>query len=496
MYSYPLLLGLIIVNYLQKKIIDVNKATPFILGVLFAPLGLLILIKGSFLLLCLAVMLWSALILVVYQRYWEAVCIVVAPLLSLCFFWCVAGQSITTLDSYLLTSIHIASSFTEAMSVDGDYSEVLAYFMASLAVFGLIALKVSPTRLKIYLGGLLFLFLWLSFKAGFVRHFGHALIPATSLLISALLLPYVINSRWTIATLILAVLAFVYIAGHYTIINPLKNMQSTYTAAYYGFVYRMSEPQRLNNNFLLSMNFLRARYDFPLFAGGCDIYSYDQSDLLASGNQWAPRPVFQSYSVFNAYLARLNAHYLLTEKAPATIFFKIQPIDKRLPALEDGMSWFNLLRAYHPAFWIKDFLILEKNKEPTLLKKEITTSSGVLGMPVMLPPHYKPIFAILQLEPTIWGQIKRFIFKPQPLMITLNLSDGSQQQYRFIAAMAHAPFLLSPLIENTNDYFSLSNKKMIFNLKNVKSVTIAPLSPETMFHDWKNSYDIRFISIG
>ena len=55
---------------------------------------------------------------------------------------------------------------------------------------------------------------------------------------------------------------------------------------------------------------------------------------------------------------------LQKKHAPDNIIFSIEPIDNRLPALEDGLSWRTLIHHYHISkFLHHQFLILKKNVE-------------------------------------------------------------------------------------------------------------------------------------
>lgn len=103
------------------------------------------------------------------------------------------------------------------------------------------------------------------------------------------------------------------------------------------------------------MNYLKARDDFPRLPGTTDIYSYNQTSLIASEMTWSPRPIFQSYSVFTAKMAEINSNYLLSENKPDNILFKIEPIDNRIPSMEDGMSWPILINHYQPVRLENDF---------------------------------------------------------------------------------------------------------------------------------------------
>ena len=149
-----------------------------------------------------------------------------------------------------------------------------------------------------------------------------------------------------------------YIDGQHTHISIANNIRSTYLSSWHGLHNRIRDKNWLKQNFDITMNFLSAQASFPVLKGTVDIYSYDQTYLIASGMHWSPRPVFQSYSVFTPQFAKKNKHHLLSLDRPDTVLFRIEPIDNRIPSLEDGSSWSALINQYQPEGFAHDFLVL------------------------------------------------------------------------------------------------------------------------------------------
>jgi len=281
-----------------------------------------------------------------------------------------------------------------------------------------------------------------------------------------------------------------YITGQHTQISITNNILSNYNAAWYGFKNRLGKTYDLQQNFVLSLNFLQQQFSFPTLEGKTDIYSYDQSALISSGMHWSPRPIFQSYSVFTPYLALKNQHFLLGKQSPDNIIFKVEAIDERLPSLEDGPGWPILLQSYQPTGWAQDFLILKKkafHPNNTALHL-LQTEHHKLNENIALPALSQPVFVQIQIKPTWWGRVITFLFRPNPLAITLKLKDGTVKSFRIVANMAASGFLLSPLIENTQDFASLY-KSGSMN-KNIASFRIT--SESSYLAQWQEKYTIRF----
>ncbi len=490
LYSYPFLVGLNCclrfgsLKSLQKII-------------LFAPLGLLVLVKGTLLILCAAIIFLSFLFFCFRRQVKNACIAVTVPLFSMLFFWIGIGQSLHTVPSYITTTLSMASNFTQAMALDLDYMEIFLYIANSLLLLSLISLQKQVIGLqKIFLFALFLIFLFMSFKAGFARHYGHALIPATSLIIATLLLPFIFNYRWITLFILCSMGTSIFIIGHYTKISLYGNFISNYTSTWNGIKNRILHKEWLKQDFNLAMGFLHTQMPLPAFTGTTDIYSYNQAYLLASPNRWSPRPIFQSYSVFNAYQAQLNQKHLESIDQPDNLIFKVEPIDDRLPSLEDGLSWPSILVNYRPVQLEHNFLFLHKKKQMTQIKqflKSISKQKHFLGEKVVLPPSKEPLFMEIEIFPTIFNQIATLFFKPAPLYITLNLHDGSRKQYRLIANMAKSGFLISPLIENTTEFTLMYSTKNDLKEKLVDSFNIQ--INEAKNWQWQPEYRIHLKKI-
>lgn len=501
-FSYPLLVGLTSYNITCSKTTKPqnglqHQITLVVIALLFAPFGLLPLIKGSLLILCIIVAMLCSLFFTLYRRNSLAFVCLASPIASLLLFWVGSGQAMIYLPHYIINSLSIAAGFTQAMAIDGNSNELILFLMASsLILFSIAWQKQIVSFAKIFLFCIFFVFLFLSFKTGFTRHFGHAFISGTSILMAALLLPYLFNSRILIPVIIFSIYTASYIDGHYTRISIYNNVTSTYFSTWHGLKNRIKDKNWLNQNFDLMMHFLQEQVSFPMLHGTTDIYSYNQAYLIAAKMTWSPRPIFQSYSVFTPMLAEKNKDHLLSKHRPDNIIFRVEPIDGRIPSMEDGPSWPVLIKNYQPTHLVKDFLLLHrKNSAKQRVKpmKLLSSESHIFGEVVNVPARDQPIFAEIDIKPTIWGLLATTFFKPNPLQITFVLNNGIKKHYRIIANMAKAGFLLSPLIENTNEFALLYDNQHFLEPKQVKSLSITS-SPSKTWH-WNDEYVIHFKSL-
>lgn len=491
LFSYPLLAAL------HAHKLRNETLSPLLLALLFSPLGLLPLIKGSLLILCSLVILLCTFFFALLKDKKLAFICLVTPCVSLILFWIGAGQPLTSIGSYLLSSLIIASGFSEAMGIYGNRYEVIFYLLTALIIMLFILGQRQERSLnKLFLFSLFTSFLFLSFKAAFTRHLGHAYIASTAIMFAALLLSLCFTTQSIISLVILSFITGGYINNQYTHISLTNNFFSTYAAAWYGFKQRIEQPAWLNDNYNLILHFLGEQQKHPSLPGTCDSYSYDQTYLIAAGGHWNPRPVIQSYSVFTPFLAAKNEQHLLQASSPDTVIFRMAAIDNRFPALEDGRSWPVLLSHYHPIDFEGNFLFLRKKDQlanqawsphQSLFSTEpVSIEDHRLGEEVFLPHSDQLLFAQMSFEPTLWGKLLNLAFKSDPLHITVTLANGIKKQFRLNAAMAEAGFLLSPFIENTRAFANLYYSHQEITQLAIHSFSINAISTES-WH-WKPIY--------
>lgn len=498
--SYPLLLALVTYRITLPSShackIDLSKSTTIGVAILFAPLGLLSLIKGSLILISVAIAVLCFSISWYSEKKFLAYATAIVPLVSSVIFWGLSGQPIFALPAFFANMGPIISGYTEAMGSVGSKSEIAVYlFVSVLILYTATINKLGPISSRLFLFLSYALFLFIAFKGGFVRHDGHACMAGTSLIIAALSMTLISKEISLAIVLLLSTVSGSYINKGYlntstgTIYNNIRN---TYLSPMDGLRMRLAKINKLKETFDSRVSAIKNEYIIPTLQGTTDIYSYHQSYLLASGNIWAPRPIIQSYSAYTPSLAKLNAQHLLGENSPDNILFRVEPIDGRLPALEDGLSWPALINNYSVTKIDNDLAYLKKNESTNNdnVPVEFYNVGHKLGEEVLLPETKDPLFAEIDITPTILGKLLSVVFKPPQLNIALKLHDGRTKNFRIISNMARAGFLISPLIENTKEFVFLTagnNKYLASNA--VKSITISPKYGKFIF--WDMSYSMR-----
>src|SRR5262249_6787373 len=150
----------------------------------------------------------------------------------------------------------------------------------------------TPGRSRRFVGAIYLSFLFLCFKAGFVRHdYLHSVIAETALLLAALVFISAATVRFRLAVAITAALAWLYIDSHWgraSTTSFLSNLEATYGSAWDGLGRRLSGD--IKSDFYAPLVVVRDSSRIPAFPGTTDVYSFRQTHVLATSNVWNPRP--------------------------------------------------------------------------------------------------------------------------------------------------------------------------------------------------------------
>ena len=557
-FSYLLILILVIYRFSLLKELP-SRFAHVIFPACFLTLGLLPIVKGSFLPICSVTILLCALLLWHGKYKILAYTALFFPIIGGVLFWIFAGQPLSALPAYFINMSDIISGYTEAMAVKGNNREIILYVFTSAFILCAIALNKFNTSMYKYslIFGFAF-FLFAAFKIGFIRHDAHAAVVAAPfiVIVALLLMTIKIKENILITAIILSIVTWGYIDHnhlHTSTNTLLQNALNSYSNIKTGLKIRFSKKEKLKNRFQKRLQGMQQ--ECPLIeelVGSSDIYSYRQSQLLSAAKECAFRPIFQSYSAYTPKLAQFNENYIRTKHAPDNILFRLEPIDGRLPSLEDGFSWPILIQNYSAEKIIDDLILLKKKatipkdfQEIKIDHKEHihrviqNLASGNVGasdlqqaqpfakqgmckhMPdaasckdedandangqilnrdvynleetVILPEITHGLFAKIELNQTLLGKIRSTLFKPTELYIHLNFINGKTVRYRFISTMARSRFLISPLVETASDFFALSKSPTDgYHLKDklVKSFRIEG-NPDY----WNKSYKIELSTI-
>lgn len=498
--SYPLLFGIHVFKHARTEDTGENSFPLASTALFSSTMGLLPAIKGTFLLECVAVCGLCFLFLAHRRHYAAAGVIALAPALSLTIFWVMAGQPLEALPGFLINMKPIISGYSEAMALHGSTIQVVFYAITA-AVLTRSALKNGKDRTdRLYIAAIYGVFLFICFKAAFVRHDIHALTGSSAVMLAALSLAFLHEKRTSAVLFILPLITWALIYVYFVsaslrepgLPGHLQSLEHQAAA----LVHRLSGSSHLDADFRESVAQIRERLDLPVLPGNSDIYFDDQADLIASGNRWAPRPVFQSYSAYTPDLAAGNVRHLQGSNAPDNLFVLLnRAVDDRLPSLADGPSWIPMLEEYHVAAANRKFVVLQHNiRQTPYTLKEIGNGEYSFYESIDLPDTEGPLWMEADIQKTLIGRMMSVIFKPAELTIKISLAYGPVFECRFVPSMARSKFLISPLVATTGDFAALAtNDPRFMHDARIKSIEIFPSRGSTP--SWGYRYSARFYSV-
>lgn len=481
-FAYPLLVTLVACAETSPRSAGIDRigfpARKAGYAFAIALLGLLPLIKGSFLPLTLMAITVGAILYWLDGNRRFAAWFILAPALTMATLWLLAGQPLAALPDYFRTMSPIISGFAGAMGFWGPPGHIFLYLLIVAGIlFSMLRARGNhPCGRAASLLAVTF-FLFIAFKAGFVLHDPvHAVAASSSALLAILTIngSRIVRISWS--TVVLALLMFALIHAWW-ITFPFK--ETTLTSLRHLITDDVIGVESAYTQRLAQIN---AQLPLPALSGSVDIYPFDQIRIIASGNRWQTRPVLQSYSAYTPELARLNEAHLRGPNAPDNIIVRTESLAGHLPSLDDGMSWPTLLSHYQLSDTAADYIHLNRRPNPAATKRTVIAQDRHrLGEWVELPSGPQILFAEIDLRPTPLGRLATALFKPDMTYIVVATSDGQSSFYRFIPSTARAGFILSPLIESTAEFSQLAGLQLPALLENKRVTAIQIVTVSTQF---------------
>jgi len=435
----------------------------------------------------------SAYGLLVQKNYkWDIIVFLGMTLL----IWVLSGQTLSSFLSFVTRSFEIASAYGSALSLNGGKSELvnLSFFLLSaLIIAGSLmfnSIKEPPIRIValVLIWGSLGL---ICLKTAFVRYsFSHLWQGTAYITILGIACSYSFNPAFnrknvtggalTLLPAILPMIALLYLSEP----SPSKNITqirffSTPALFIDGLAKSYSlfkSPSDYENRYQDALKKIRQKTKLPSISGSVDLYPDNQSIILAYDLEYKPRASYQSVNTVTSKLSKINSSNLLGTDAPNTLLFNLSTIDRRLPALGENLSWPIIWTNYRQTLAHSEFLILQRSPHPQKLTV-VDIDAGILQLEdeFELPEQYREnLWIKLEVTPTLLGSLASVLYKLPILRIALNLENGDVREYRFLHEIGDSGFLLSPLIENKEEFgiFPIASGIEFLKMKQVRSFSV------------------------
>jgi hypothetical protein len=431
--------------------------------VMACTMGTLPLVKGSFAGLAAVQGGLAVLMLALTKRTRLAGLVVLVALASLGIGWTAAGQHISDLPHFFIAESPIISAYSEAMSLHGPFLQIAYWGAAAIVIVVFFHLGSARQNRRIgalAIVGVLF-YLFITFKAGFVRAAGHQHMSAVALLFCALAIAMFIDKKPAIIVCVATLAGWTAIEYSMPDYQPGFALQRTYFAyqlAHDGLERRIGHPEFFSQSFAQENTQIRNQVPIHGISGNADIYPYDLSILFANQIGWDGRPTFQSYSAYHPKLDQANANHLTGRHAPDNVLFRVGTIDGRLPSMDDALSWAVLLRNYTITGQESGYLKMIRSLPPrSATSKIVMDTDASVGDLISIPQTDSLVIARIHMRPTLLGRAVLAVFKLPQVHLEIMLSDGRSFQFRYIPEMGDTGFVLSPLVQSNADFISMAS---------------------------------------
>jgi len=437
------------------------------------------LVKFSYIAMAAALLIITAVILLVHKRYAETALLFGCYVVSTCLLWILSGEQLRYLPSFVYASLHIVSGYSEVMSLPFyAYEGAFRDFLFALIVcvcYGLMLLYLLVhDRRKASACFIIAPFLFLSFKEAFVRSDEpHTAQFVQELTYTICYLLFVFNSHsetdknvqllFSIGKRICCVLLALLMVAD--IVNnkwyPASTIYSDFNSIYSHEKYEAYVANSKNSVCVIP------EYQ-TLFQ---DIEPYPDSTLgMLSGEQtffiaydlidrFKLNPIVSLWENCNSYSETVAADHYYGNDAPDILLYRPEPLDNGYFVFRMGTILQSLLENYH-AGKVDDngYLVLQHNeqgkRESIMLSEPVEVS---VGSPIEVPTAENAfVFMKVNWKLTPLGKLASFILKPSQTYVTIQ-TEGGTRDYRFFRTLANNGLYVSSLIENSQDLANLIN---------------------------------------
>ncbi len=196
-----------------------------------------------------------------------------------------------------------------------------------------------------------------------------------------------------------------------------------------------------------------------------DVFPHEASLPIASGLNYQPRPVLQSYAVVDPVTEGLNLAYYQSPAAPRFILYGLGPEaaspDHRYTLWDEPTLKRWIRRNYHlrHEFQVRQpeypthapVLLLERNAVSTpLARVEVKTEREMLGREFSLPESDGELYAEIKLRKSLSGRLASFFYRGAPVRVRFSLADGKTSSARIVPANLERGVLVNFFAEDGN----------------------------------------------
>jgi hypothetical protein len=435
------------------------RAAAFMLSGLFA--GVLLFVKFSSGFAALLIVAIGGVLLWIVTRNWRAALlgwgayIATVSLLAAKFM-----GSWSSFDKYFKGSLEMAGGYSEAMSLIGPRSNLMAGLSGVAVYLALLAaLWVWRLRLR-WLALTCAVAVFTSFKGAFVRQDFHVVLFSLFLpaVVSVLLLQAELRRERILCasafalTLVCAVPVFETHMPYNLTWAPFK--QTLLLEQGLTQLDNLIHVKEIKSQMAEYWQRRRTGEKLPPYIAGLIDVERDTVDFIpweisyapANDLKWKPMPTLQTYAAYEASLDRLNADHFDNGQAPDFVLVEYLNIDSRHFILDAPATWRSLLNNYDLAASSWEHLLLKRKSNSSAAgTQEISRDEFTFDAWVDVPAIDSLLYGELQISLRLWGKLAKTLYLVPPVFIEMKYESGHTQDYRLVPGVAGDGLLINRL---------------------------------------------------
>ena len=195
-----------------------------------------------------------------------------------------------------------------------------------------------------------------------------------------------------------------------------------------------------------------------------DVLGFEQAVAVLNRFNYHPRPVFQSYSVYEPQLSRLNYDYYASSSAPEFVLLKLEVIDRRLVTTDDSEVLRLLVQRYSFVHSEGGFQLWHRKPgvfNPALVKASLL-KAGAVPLGEKWPAgefSHEPLWVAVDTQLSLLGRLRSFFYKPPQLMLKVTDSDGVVCSYTHPPGQGRTGFIINPVVNDIISFMRFAGGK-------------------------------------
>jgi hypothetical protein len=453
-----------------------SRTNDILLVPIFIVVAIVALIKITFLWLALFVLLWGVATSLLNRRVIRALTTTAVAVGTFLAAWVSSGQKVAELPDFFSTAIDVTSGYSKTMSLPCPKS-ILFLGLATVALLliqiGIRFVSEKNHRTTAWATIVVLAALFLSWKTGFSRadaHTAHFFIFAMFLVV-AIPVFHEETANWShsralgvthwiivvaVTTLSLCALSSQYPTGIAGIRNGLFSQWKTTLRM---LTHPSAEIAKWRaDDHENSQKFALPRIKEVVASDPVDVFGFEQGVAFLNGLNYRPMPTVQAYCDYTSSLARINAAFYHSPRAPEYVIFKLQQIDNRLTTINCSEVLMCLLQDYDPLLIEKGYLLLKQyhgSQTPLAAQFQNQTNGGAkLGDTIPIPEGL--VWCELELKETLPSKLLGFFYHSPLVQLETRNVDGEATQKRILPELAQNGFLINPIPSTESEFVQVA----------------------------------------